>query len=81
MTMHFTPDIGDEIMDVYSTIYSSYSSMLDHLCSSPLMAIMVIGNSGDNCILYFVIPVRSETVFDFNILLDVSVVRNVATSD
>ena len=52
MTMHFTPDIGDEIMDVYSNIYSSYSSMLDHLCSSPLMAIMVIGDSGKTTFLF-----------------------------
>ena len=46
MTVHFTPDIAHELMDVYSSIYPSYSLMLEQLCVAPLLAVMVTGSRG-----------------------------------
>ena len=46
MTVHFTPDIAEELMDVYSTVYPSYSLMLEQLCLAPLLAVMITRNDG-----------------------------------
>lgn len=46
LSFHFTPTVAHELMDVYSTIFPSYSSMIDQLCIAPSMAVMVTGTKG-----------------------------------
>ena len=47
LSFHFTPTVAHELMDVYSTIFPSYSLMIDQLCIAPSMAVMVTGSEGN----------------------------------
>lgn len=42
-SFHFSQEIADEFLDVYRDIYTPYSGMLDQICSSPVLAVMVTG--------------------------------------
>mmetsp|Transcript_23018 Transcript_23018/g.22177 ORF Transcript_23018/g.22177 Transcript_23018/m.22177 type:complete len:332 (+) Transcript_23018:88-1083(+) len=42
--VHFTPEMAQELMDVYTKVYPSYSLMLEQLCAGPLLAVMVTGS-------------------------------------
>lgn len=46
LSFHFNLDIAHELMDVYSSVYPSYSLMIDQLCTAPLMAVMITGSTG-----------------------------------
>jgi hypothetical protein len=41
-----------ELMDVYTEVYPSYSLMLQQLCTGPLLAVMITGSEGINICLY-----------------------------
>ena len=40
---HFTPQIAEDLLDVYKGIYPQFSSMIEQLAESPLLAVMVAG--------------------------------------
>ena len=46
MTVHFTPEIAEELFDVYSSVYPNYSLMLEQMCLAPLLAVMITKNKG-----------------------------------
>ena len=40
---HFTPQLAEDLMDVYKGIYPLYSQMIEHLAEAPLLAVMITG--------------------------------------
>jgi len=38
---HLTQAIAEELFDVYRDIYPTYTMMIEHLCSTPLLAVMI----------------------------------------
>jgi hypothetical protein len=43
---HFSKDIANEFLEVYREVYPSYVTMLDHICSSPVL-VLAITATGD----------------------------------
>lgn len=44
LSIHLTLNMAEELMDVYKLFAINYSSMIEHLCSGPVLAIMIRGN-------------------------------------
>lgn len=43
-SIHLNLQMAEEIMDAYKTVYPSYSKMMDHLCSGPVVAVAIVGS-------------------------------------
>jgi nucleoside-diphosphate kinase len=41
---HFTPQIAEDLLDVYKGIYPQYSAMVEQLAESPLLGVMIMGS-------------------------------------
>jgi nucleoside-diphosphate kinase len=35
--------MGEELLDVYRGLYLNYTGMLEHMCSTPVLAVMISG--------------------------------------
>lgn len=44
---HLTMEMAEEFFDVYKTIYPSYVNMINHVTSSPVLAVMIVGDNFD----------------------------------
>ena len=40
-------EMAEEFFDVYKTIYPSYVNMINHVTSSPVLAVMIVGDNFD----------------------------------
>mmetsp|Transcript_17949 Transcript_17949/g.24602 ORF Transcript_17949/g.24602 Transcript_17949/m.24602 type:complete len:173 (+) Transcript_17949:513-1031(+) len=45
-TIHLTFTFAEELFDAYRNIYSNYSQVMEHLCSSSSLAVMVTKDAG-----------------------------------
>lgn len=41
---HFTPQIAEDLLDVYKGVHPQYSAMIEQLAESPLLAVMIMGS-------------------------------------
>ena len=46
-SIHMTLSMGEELFEVYRGLYHNYSAMLEHMCSTPVLAVLVTG-TGSN---------------------------------
>jgi nucleoside-diphosphate kinase len=42
-SIHMTLAMGEELFEVYRGLYLNYTAMLEHMCSAPVLAVMVTG--------------------------------------
>ena len=47
LSTHLTMEMAEEFFDVYKTIYPSYVSMINHITTSPVIAVMIVGDNFD----------------------------------
>lgn len=46
-SMHMTLNMGEELFEVYRGLYLNYTAMLEHMCSTPVLAVMISGTGAD----------------------------------
>lgn len=42
-SIHLTLAMGEELLEVYRGLYLNYTGMLEHMCSTPVLAVMISG--------------------------------------
>jgi len=42
-SIHMTLAMGEELFEVYRGLYHTYTAMLEHMCSTPVLAVLVTG--------------------------------------
>ena len=47
-SIHMTLAMGEELFEVYRGLYHNYSAMLEHMCSTPVLALLITGTGADS---------------------------------
>lgn len=47
-SIHMTLAMGEELFEVYRGLYLNYTAMLEHMCSTPVLAVMIAGTGSDS---------------------------------
>lgn len=46
-SIHMTLTMAEELFEVYRGLFLSYTAMLEHMCSTPVLAVMISGTGPD----------------------------------
>lgn len=44
-SIHMTLTMGEELFEVYRGMFLNYTAMLEHMCSTPVLAVMITSTS------------------------------------
>jgi nucleoside-diphosphate kinase len=49
-SIHMTLAMAEELLEVYRGLFVNYTAMLEHMCSTPVLAVMITGTGrGADC--------------------------------